>query len=1583
MSPWSNTVQTVEPPEQAGETTKALQTIGYDMMEVYPLTSPGMPIPGPDFVAQAVGMGDEYPVIEGTKLDKCVVACGPNLEELYKQALYTVGFVLPVKVKGRQVNTTFIPGHLWGSDMAGPRPARVMLVGKWPGPQEVIANRNLVGESGAILIEALESFGISWEEWNSWYITNLVKHPNVDPASQKPAQSIVRNCLPLLSNELRFVRPDFVLAMGAEAYTALVGKGEGSVSQAQGRIFERSCFILDPDGDGTEGTYHSYKVMGCIHPAAVAHSADSLPAFRTGIEHFVNMVRGQVKETQQEELHHQLIYNEAHLASVVDTILDEDPAPCVAIDCEWHGEYPTEPGAWLRTVQFSHKPGHAYCLVLREAGGRLAFRSSIKSTVPHLRRLLLEGRGPKKPRLIGHSIRADLPWLTLGLDRELGKQLIEASNAPENVISPDGKVVEMGWRRTKEEGGFDTMLAAHSIRETDGSYSLDILGLQYCGIPRYDQALQKWKAEYCKTNHMELKELDGYGMCPDDILHPYACLDADVTQQLFPKFNGELLDHDPYDNDSRIPFWISMRASLGFLEMEMTGLLIDRPRGENLTQVYLDARNRLRQKLEELFQWPGFNPNSAQQCKVALFGEKFSDKRDPDTGELVKIQPPGALLLNLLPIKTAGKPSKDWELVIRKKQEHLFGPSTDKEVLGGLITRLSPDTKRGEGPKFGFEHVTALRNFRFAGQVVKSVLRAPVAENTQHNTNINEDGQLEYEEGVLSCIHVDGRVRTHLFQTKETGRASSARPPLQNWSKRREKAYKDILGESYLYPLRTMAMATPGWVFVEADYRGAELFMMAIQSGDQKMIEHCLRANLPDSDPNQYDIHSNLAVRAFGLKVTDTVPNDKKKNPDKLTASQLLKLPVGSPLPPTKTALWAIGMPHIRDVTKCVAAGSRLLTDRGWIRVEELCGALGAGGSAVGDGSVISDNGVTPLVGLYNGGVKPCIKLTGEDGYELISSETHKYRVVDKRGRYVWRAAADMKPGDWVAVLDAMEPKWTGDATFPAIEVEAKTCFKDMDFPEQFNEDWAAFLGLYISEGSANPVTGVLQICLAVEDDPTFGLESVAVLSRLFGGRLKIGWVDYEKHQNQIRLTLSTVKLARWLDKYCPGDSYTKRVPDFVFKWPPELQRVFLRWLYEGDGSVKKNGKGFSITYATASEGLAKDVQILLNGHGVYVRRSSERRKGYDHNYWCLQLKYNESRCRFVEKIGFVTASKQNKCANSATYALDWDTIPYQDEHLRIVFQYLTGAVKEKCRECVRKNQRVRLTRNRLLMLVEQLMQHQDLPRRAQETLDHLQKLSEKPVRFERVKTIESVGVLPVYDVQTTEPHSVCYNGYLTHQTIVFGLPYGRGDKAIIRAVEEEGTQISMQDAAAIRAAILTEYADLGPYLERCQARVKNPGWMRNCYGRYRRFQRVRFGNEDGSAEREAGNFPIQSGVADAVSRALDHLYTWPDRYDENGVPKFRMVLQIHDAILFEVQIPWLEWFIGTEEEPGVVGKCMTERVAVWMCDLNGDKNLKVEPFHMGIETGVYHHWGEGYGYEDGLAAGVPAAYLPKPKKAA
>jgi hypothetical protein len=94
---------------------------------------------------------------------------------------------------------------------------------------------------------------------------------------------------------------------------------------------------------------------------------------------------------------------------------------------------------------------------------------------------------------------------------------------------------------------------------------------------------------------------------------------------------------------------------------------------------------------------------------------------------------------------------------------------------------------------------------------------------------------------------------------------------------------------------------------------------------------------------------------------------------------------------------------------------------------------------------------------------------------------------------------------------------------------------------------------------------------------------------------------------------------------------------------------------------------------------------------------------------------------------------------------------------------------------------------------------------------------------------------------------------------------------------------------------------------------------------------------------------------------------------------RYWLALQIHDALLFEVRIEDLDWFIGDKEagRPGVIDKCMTDMVDIWPSDLDGRRIKGASPLHMGVDVAVQLRWGVKLTRNEGLAAGLPERFLP------
>ena len=144
---------------------------------------------------------------------------------------------------------------------AGPKRARVMLVGEQPGDQEDRDGQPFVGPAGAMLDRALAEAGIARDDV---YVTNAVKNFKWEPRGKrrihkKPRISEVRACRPWLEAELRAVKPAVVVCLGATAAQSVIGP---------------TFKLMRQRGAVLPGTL-AERVVATIHPSAVLRAPDA------------------------------------------------------------------------------------------------------------------------------------------------------------------------------------------------------------------------------------------------------------------------------------------------------------------------------------------------------------------------------------------------------------------------------------------------------------------------------------------------------------------------------------------------------------------------------------------------------------------------------------------------------------------------------------------------------------------------------------------------------------------------------------------------------------------------------------------------------------------------------------------------------------------------------------------------------------------------------------------------------------------------------------------------------------------------------------------------------------------------------------------------------------------------------------------------------------------------------------------------------------------------------------------------------------------------------------------------------------
>ena len=708
------------------------------------------------------------------------------------------------------VGVEWLPGHLAGfNGVYGPQRARLMVVLPWPLKRDIEAGRYLSGAAGDLLRNTFAAHGYSLD---GAYVTGAVKFRPPHPYMTEIPAAWMRECQWHLWREIELVKPDIVLACGAHALRPLAG--------AKAKLYTHRSVVAPVRGVNLTATADVYGLL---------RNGETLPGFDSDVRFIARRLSG-VPEAARQPAYHYLKDARA-LRAALDACRE---APVVAIDCEWSGASPRS-GGRLCTIQFSVRPYESFVVVLWSKPGRYEFAPSGGVAVNMLRELFCR----PGVRIIGQNFRADLEWLI-----DVGLDLTEAFASR----------------------GFDTLLAAHLLREGD-DHDLMALTLRHTDMGRYDYAAQ-----------LLLDRGMTHADMPDDVLHPYAAADTDALMRIYPKLEAELWNHhldycdklgiDPYEADYgpafaetvELPYhptmWnlfrhIVMPATAPIKEMELEGMPVDRERLAWLTETFSRRRDTLLEDIRLMVGDPAFNPNSSDQVREVLFGDPLAADWSRGPGPAGS-EPPRRLRLGLRPLKAAGRRGKLWDRAVNDGEARwedgkgwrsdCLTPSTDAETLAILADEQN------------CKLAALLKSYRTVNTMTKTLLAESI---------VDENGNDTYEKGIAAHINSDGRVRTTISQLAETGRYRSYNPPLQNLPKAREAEYARIFPGVKLPSVRSILTAPEGGIYIEADKQSAELFTLAYLANDRGFKE-ALAAR--DSRGYPLSFHTSSMVKFFRLK---------------------------------------------------------------------------------------------------------------------------------------------------------------------------------------------------------------------------------------------------------------------------------------------------------------------------------------------------------------------------------------------------------------------------------------------------------------------------------------------------------------------------------------------------------------------------------------------------------------------------------------------------------------------------------------------------------------------------------------------
>lgn len=333
-----------------------------------------------------------------------------------------------------------------------------------------------------------------------------------------------------------------------------------------------------------------------------------------------------------------------------------------------------------------------------------------------------------------------------------------------------------------------------------------------------------------------------------------------------------------------------------------------------------------------------------------------------------------------------------------------------------------------------------------------------------------------------------------------------------------------------------------------------------------------------------------------------------------------------------------------RQIGKCVARGTLIASNRGWLPIEELTE----------NDHVISHTGnLEKIEKVWEMGMKPGLEIITRSGHKIICGLNHRFLTLDD----IWVRAEDLVPGQIIKTISCenINPKEIQRFNFNFWD-KGNNSFISEDLPYvELNPLWGRLLGYIMGDGSIRTNCAGIVCSDEFEDikediinistrlglyprvrktrrlkqDGTYGrwLYNISVGSRIFVRFLReIGfsgrreWKEEEKFPGRHR------------------SSKIFRIPKCLFKSPKIVSKEFLSSLFETDGTVEQ-----CLTSVTTKDiDFARDIILLLASFGLKAYMREHESKKYNRMYYQVCLNVHASRI-FQEKIGFISHKKRTK----------------------------------------------------------------------------------------------------------------------------------------------------------------------------------------------------------------------------------------------------------------------------------------------------------------------------------------------------
>lgn len=303
--------------------------------------------------------------------------------------------------------------------------------------------------------------------------------------------------------------------------------------------------------------------------------------------------------------------------------------------------------------------------------------------------------------------------------------------------------------------------------------------------------------------------------------------------------------------------------------------------------------------------------------------------------------------------------------------------------------------------------------------------------------------------------------------------------------------------------------------------------------------------------------------------------------------------------------LFSVATKDIIQQGGCFATGTRIMTHRGLIPIEEIVFDNGRYFAA-------THKGLKEVTARFDNGVKDVYEVTAASGLSVAVTGEHKMLTFDKNGEFYQKPLRDFRVGEHVVLLLG---EWRDDVPFVPLSttIPKPSKFsngrKNIVLPTEFTEDLAFLVGVYHADGSKiadeySPIGKGIRIAMA-KDRPEDLKTLLRVIARCFAIEHKLHHGDGAVWDVEIFSRALNEYLAN--NKLMKTSSVTVAVPEQVFRSPKSVVAAYIAGVFMGDGTNRGGKGGLRIT--TVSRQFAQELQLLLINLGIPSKINVQERQ--------------------------------------------------------------------------------------------------------------------------------------------------------------------------------------------------------------------------------------------------------------------------------------------------------------------------------------------------------------------------------------